>query len=210
MSSSIKSGFRHIRDNDEIIARWISHVISPHVVGVLLTAMVTLRYSQNPAVAFLWLLALMPLLVLPPLGYLWWLVRQGYLTDIYMPNRETRLRPLTVMMIWSLICWLFIRYVQAPAVVEVFVLSAAIMIGLLSLVTLFWKISFHAAAITAAATTMLLVTDSPIWPMMVLIPLVGWSRVRLGRHTPKQVIFGTILGALIAILLSQGILVKVL
>jgi membrane-associated phospholipid phosphatase len=210
MSSSLKSSFRLIRNNDEIIARWISHIISPHIVGVLLTVMVTLRYSPNPTMAFLWLVVLMPLLVLPPLGYLWWLVRQGYLTDIYMPNRETRLRPLTVMMIWSLICWLFIRYVQAPPVVEVFVLSAAIMIGVLSLVTLFWKISFHAAAITAAATTMLLVTDTPVWPMMVLIPLVGWSRVRLGRHTPKQVIFGTILGALIAIVLAQGILVKVL
>jgi membrane-associated phospholipid phosphatase len=210
MSLSIKSSLRILKDNDVVIARWTSHIISPHIVGVILTSMITLRYSQDPSMAFLWLLVLLPVLVLPPLGYVMWLVRQGKLADIYMPDRETRLRPLTVMMVWALICWLFTRHFGAPPVVEVFVLSTAIMIGLLSLVTLFWKISFHAAAITAAAITMLLVSGSSAWPVVVLIPVVGWARVRLGRHTPRQVIFGAVMGAFIALLLAQGILIKVL
>jgi membrane-associated phospholipid phosphatase len=168
-----------------------------------------LEYSSDPLKALLWLFGLMPLLVLPPLGYLLWLVRRGKLADIYMPERETRLRPLTLMMVWLLICWALIRHWEAPTIVEMFVLAATVMIGVLSLVTLFWKISFHGATITAAATATVLVAGSSAWPVMLLVPLVGWARVRLERHTPRQVIFGSLVGALIALILVHGAIFRV-
>jgi membrane-associated phospholipid phosphatase len=207
---SIKNRLKLIKNHDEAIARWISHVVSPHIVGVVITSTMALQYSPEPIKALLWLVGLMPLLVLPPLGYLLWLVRQGKLSDIYMPERETRLRPLTLMMVWLLLCLGLIRYWEAPVVVELFVLAATVMIGVLSLVTLFWKISFHGATITAAATATVLVAGSSAWPVMLLIPLVGWARVRLERHTPRQVIFGSLIGALIALILVHGAIIRVL
>ena len=207
---SIKNSLNLIKNNDEAIARWISHVISPHIVGVVLTSMIALHFSPDPLRVLLWLVGLMPLLVLPPLGYLWWRVHQGTLADIYMPERETRLRPLTLMMIWLLACLSLIRYWEAPPVVELFVLAATVMIGVLSLVTLFWKISFHGATITAAATATMLMAGSSAWPVMLLVPLVGWARVRLERHTPRQVIFGSLVGALIALVLVHGALLRTL
>ena len=205
---SIRNSLNLIRNNDEAIARWISHVISPHIVGVVITSVMALEYSPDPLKALLWLAGLMPLLVLPPLGYLLWLVRRGKLADIYMPKRETRLRPLTLMMIWLLACLGLIRYWEAPAMVELFVLATTIMIGVLSVVTLFWKISFHGATITAAATATVLVAGSSAWPVMLLVPLVGWARVRLERHTPRQVIFGSLVGALIALVLVHGAILR--
>lgn len=206
---SIKNSLHVIKNKDEIIARWISHVVSPHIVGVVITSAMALEYSPDPLKALLWLFGLMPLLVLPPLGYLLWLVRRGKLADIYMPERETRLRPLTLMMVWLLICWGLIRHWQAPSVVEMFVLAATVMIGVLSLVTLFWKISFHGATITAAATATMLIAGFSAWPVMLLVPLVGWARVRLERHTPRQVIFGSLVGALIALILVHGAIFRV-
>jgi membrane-associated phospholipid phosphatase len=206
---SIKNSLNVIKNKDEIIARWISHVVSPHIVGVVITSAMALEYSSDPLKALLWLFGLMPLLVLPPLGYLLWLVRRGKLADIYMPERETRLRPLTLMMVWLLICWALIRHWEAPTIVEMFVLAATVMIGVLSLVTLFWKISFHGATITAAATATVLVAGSSAWPVMLLVPLVGWARVRLERHTPRQVIFGSLVGALIALILVHGAIFRV-
>ncbi|MCK6625852.1 MAG: phosphatase PAP2 family protein [Anaerolineae bacterium] len=206
---SIKNSLKLIKNNDEAIARWISHVVSPHIVGVVITSAMALQYSPDPIGALLWLAGLMPLLVLPPLGYLLWLVRRGKLADIYMPERETRLRPLTLMMVWLLVCLGLIRYWQAPAMVELFVLAATVMIGILSVVTLFWKISFHGATITAAATATVLVAGSSAWPVMLLVPLVGWARVRLERHTPRQVIFGSLVGALIALILVHGVILRI-
>ena len=74
---------------------------------------------------------------------------------------------------------------------------------------LFWKISFHGATITAAATATVLVAGSSAWPVLLLVPLVGWARVRLERHTPRQVIFGTLVGALIALILDHGVILRV-
>ncbi len=210
VSPSISYCLNVIKKNDVAIARWISHVISPHIVGVVLTSVMALKYSPDPVEVLLWLIAVLPVLVFPPLGYLFWLVRRGKLRDIYMPERETRLRPLTFMMVWALTCLLLIRYWEAPPLVEVFILAATVMIGILSLVTLFWKISFHGATITAAATATLLVAGSSAWPVMLLVPLVGWARVRLKRHTPRQVVFGSLIGALIALLIVHGALLRVL
>jgi membrane-associated phospholipid phosphatase len=154
---------------------------------------------------------IVPFLVIPPLVYLLWLVRQGAIEDIYMPNRATRVRPLTVMMGWFFVCLGLIHYWEAPPLVEVLILLISMLVGVLSLVTLFWKISFHGATITAAATTTVMVSSSYyVWPVMLLVPLVGWSRIRLKRHTPRQVIYGSLVGALIALIFVYGLLLRLL
>ena len=207
---SIKRGLKVIKNNDEALARWISHVISPHIVGVVLTSVMAFEYSNKPGEVLLWLALLMPLIVTPPLVYLLWLVHIGKVPDIYMPERETRLWPLTVVMVWLLVCLGLIRYWQAPPMVELFVLATLVLVGVLSLVTLFWKISFHGATITAAATATVMMAGSSAWPVMLLVPLVGWARIRLERHTPRQVIFGSLIGALIALIIAHGMLLRVL
>ncbi len=211
MFSSMKSGLAVIKNNDEAIARWISHLISPHIVGVVITSVASLLYSDNPLEVFQWLALVIPLIVAPPLIYLFWLVHNGAIEDIYMPNRETRVRPLTVLIVWLLVCLGLIRYWAAPPIVESFVITAIVLVGILSLVTLFWKISFHGATISAAATATVMVAGSYYaWPVMLLVPLVGWSRVRLERHTPRQVIYGSLVGALIALIVVHGALLKAL
>ena len=211
MRSTLGQSIQLLRDNDEAIARWVSHVISPHIVGVVLVSIVTLNYSNNPIEVLIWLALIMPLIVLPPLGYLLWLVHTGSLEDIYMPSRETRLRPLTVLMVWFFVCLMLIRYWEATPLVEAFVLATMVLVGVLSLVTLFWKISFHGATITAAVTATMMVAGAYYaWPVMLLVPLVGWSRIRLRRHTPRQVIYGSLIGALIALILVHGLLLRLL
>jgi membrane-associated phospholipid phosphatase len=179
-------------------------------VGVVLTAIIAFQFSHNPLEVFLWLAGVIPLVVVPPLLYLVWLVHIGKLEDIYMPQRSTRIRPLVMLMAWLLFCLFLIRYWQVPSLVEAFVLATTVLIGILSLVTLFWKISFHGATITAAATATVIVIGSWTWPVMLLVPLVGWARIRLERHTPRQVIFGSLVGALLALVLTYGILLKLL
>ena len=206
MLSSIKNSIAVIKDNDEAIARWISHVISPHVVGVVMTALFAFTYSDDPLKTLLWLAVLVPLLVVPPMAYLLWLVHKGTVEDIYMPRRETRMRPLIVMMAWLLICLGLIQYWGAPQIVVTFVIMALLLVGILSVVTLFWKISFHGATISAAATATVIMGGISALPVMLLVPLVGWSRIRLLRHTPRQVIYGSLVGASIALIMVQGIL----
>jgi membrane-associated phospholipid phosphatase len=154
----------------------------------------------------LWLALVLPLLVLPPLIYLFWLVQRGAIEDIYMPRRSARLRLLAMLMVWLVGCLGLIRYWEVPLIVQSFVLATTMLVGILSVVTLFWKISFHGATISAAATVTVIMTGSQAWPVVLLVPLVGWSRVRLKRHTPRQVIYGSLLGALIALMFIHRLL----
>ena len=206
MLSSIKNSVAVIKDNDEAIARWVSHVISPHVVGVIMTALFAFTYSDDPLKTLLWLAVLVPLLVIPPMAYVLWLVHKGTLEDIYMPRRETRMRPLIVMMVWLLLCLGLIQYWGAPQIVITFVIMSLLLVAILSIVTLFWKISFHGATISAAATATVVMAGISALPIMLLVPLVGWSRIRLLRHTPRQVIYGSLVGASIALIMVRGIL----
>lgn len=206
LRTSLSKSAALVKNHDKAIARWISHIISPHIVGVVLIAVMAMQYGDNPLGVLLWLAVVIPLLVVPPLVYLGWLVHTGAIEDIYMPARETRLRPLMVLLLWLVLCLGLLHYWQAPAIVEIFVTVAIFLGAVLGAVTLFWKISFHGAAISAAATTTVMMAGSSAWPVMLLVPLVGWARVRLQRHTIRQVIYGSLVGAIIAFVFVSKLL----
>jgi len=62
-------------------------------------------------------------------------------------------------------------------------------------ITRYWKISTHALGITAPLVVMVYLYGPQPLPFLVLIPIVGWSRIWLRAHTLLQVIAGTCLGA---------------
>jgi membrane-associated phospholipid phosphatase len=115
--------------------------------------------------------------------------------------------PLGVMMVWLLICIVLLHSWGAPRALDLFLMAALFQIGVLSLVTFFWQISFHSATISAAAATAVAIGGTTMWPITItlLVPLVGWSRVRLRRHTFRQVTAGCLVGTIIALLMLIGL-----
>jgi hypothetical protein len=73
----------------------------------------------------------------------------------------------------------------------------------LSIVTLFWKISFHSTAISAAASIGIVTSGITGWSIafILLVPVVGWARVHLRRHTIGQIAAGCFAGISIGLLL---------
>jgi membrane-associated phospholipid phosphatase len=61
-------------------------------------------------------------------------------------------------------------------------------------ITRYWKISTHALGITASLSALVHLYGQQPLPFLVLIPIVGWSRVYLKAHTVLQVVGGTALG----------------
>ncbi|MDM8520911.1 phosphatase PAP2 family protein [Anaerolineales bacterium HSG6] len=193
----------NLKQYDQTIARWVSHIISPHVVGSVMACLLTFLYNDKPFVPFLWLLMSIFVVTVPPIAYILWLVHTGHLQDFYMPQRSKRLRPLIFVIVWLFICLMGLRYLQAPLSIEVVILFVLALTVTMSIITLFWKISFHSASITTAFVTLVIVVGVKAWFALLLIPLVGWSRVRLQRHTPYQVLMGCLVGVLIALLMTQ-------
>ena len=192
-----------LKTQDEVIARWVSNVLSPPVVASFLAVGFVAFVVPDPGLLWRWLALSMPLISLPPLAYVIWLVRRGELADIHMPYRQSRLKPLSVIMSWLLICMLLLNNWGAPPALNLLLAAVLFQVGVLSLVTLFWQISFHSATMSAAAATAVAVGGATVWPITItlLVPLVGWSRVRLRRHTLRQVTVGCLVGTLVVLLM---------
>lgn len=63
-----------------------------------------------------------------------------------------------------------------------------------TLLTMFWKVSFHMIVATLCLFVVSLLNSTPLILLLSLsLPLIGWSRVHLKRHSLKQVIVGFVL-----------------
>jgi membrane-associated phospholipid phosphatase len=90
---------------------------------------------------------------------------------------------------------------RTTAVVPVLV----ILIGF-TLITQFWKISGH--AVSAALMTGVVIARAGVtwWPILLIVPLVGWARVIRKDHTVLQVIAGALYSWISLIVLDNWII----
>jgi membrane-associated phospholipid phosphatase len=178
------------------LATVISMVGSPPVLGIAatgLTASVLSNQGRRADQAWLWAVVSALLAIVAPLAYILWLLRHGRVSDIDLQIREQRARPLVVSVISSGLAWAVLQVGRAPA--ELVALAAALWVqtAIILGITLRWKISMHSSAAAGAGTLVWALTGT-ILPLLVLVPLVAWSRVRLRRHTLGQTVAGAALG----------------
>lgn len=176
------------------LAAGISHVFCPPCVatgGMLLAAVA----QPSPkgwfcAGTYVFLAVFLPVLML------FWFVGQGQVSDLDVTRREERHRPFIVAVCGAAAAWGGLYVMAAPSLLVQFAAAHTIVIGTVLGVTLYWKISVHAAGAAGVAT---LVTALVGVPAVVFLPvlLVAWSRLYLRRHTLSQVVAGGLLGAVV-------------
>jgi membrane-associated phospholipid phosphatase len=179
------------------VARLLSELFSPPPILVVVVLIVAWDSSPTPAVAVVWgSIAALFATVLPYALILHW-VRQGRLSDKHISVREQRIRFGVVAMTFTLIGLAVLAAFDAPA--EMVALMGSIAIGMVCgwLITLWWKISAHAAIAAGAATVLVLVFGTALLAAWPLVAVIVWSRVQVGDHTLAQVLAGVALGIVI-------------
>jgi membrane-associated phospholipid phosphatase len=179
------------------VARLVGELLSPPPILAVLALVVAWDSSPTAAMAILWGgIAAVSASVLPYALILRG-VRRGRLSDRNISLREQRIR-FGVVAITSILTGLAVLVVfDAPA--EMVALQASIAVGVACgwVITLWWKISVHAAIAAGAATVLLLVFGPALLVVWPLVALIGWSRVQVGDHTPAQVLAGVTLGIVV-------------
>lgn len=84
-----------------------------------------------------------------------------------------------------LIAWVF----GNASLAGLFIFYELWLLGFL-LISLVWKISGHAGGIALATGLVILWFGWAWWPVLLLIPLMGWARVATKDHTVAQVVAG--------------------
>jgi membrane-associated phospholipid phosphatase len=179
------------------VARLVGELLSPPPILAVLALVVAWDSSPTPAMAILWGgIAAVSASVLPYALILRG-VRRGRLSDKNISLREQRIR-FAVVAITSILTGLAVLAAfDAPA--EMVALQASIAVGVACgwVITIWWKISVHAAIAAGAATVLLLVFGLALLVVWPLVALIAWSRVQVGDHTPAQVLAGIALGIVV-------------
>lgn len=179
-------------------ARIVSDVVSPPVVWAILVVPVAIHYSETTMGAIFWAILYGIFICLLPIAYVAYNVWRGNISDLHMKNRKERIRPLLVSILCTAIVWWLLRVLGAPKAFPLLALLSLIQITVIAVITLGWQISMHTMSIAGAvvAIGMIFSIGAGLW-MTPLVPLVAAARLNLKRHTPAQVIAGTVIGALL-------------
>jgi membrane-associated phospholipid phosphatase len=179
------------------VARFVSQRLSPPPIIVVLALTVAWASSPTPAMAVLWGgIAALAASVLPYALILRG-VRRGRLSNTNLSLRQERIRIGVVALASILLALAVLAALGAPA--EMVALLASIAAGVACgwVITLWWKISVHAAIAAGAATVLLLVFGPALLAAWLLVAVIAWSRVQVGDHTPAQVLVGAALGIVV-------------
>ena len=175
------------------VARWVSRLASPPLLAVICAALTAARSATYGAWG--WAGFLVGFTILLPTLFIVWLLRHGKITDFDVYVRKQRFWPYVVSLSCGALTWIVMSVGGAPQMFLV-LSGAAVGQGLtLFLINTRWKISAHAAGTASFAVLSWQLLGSGGLPLLLIIPLVAWSRLRLHRHTFGQVVAGSALGA---------------
>jgi membrane-associated phospholipid phosphatase len=179
----------------EPVARLISEVGSPP--GLSLLAVVLVVQAAGPAAAWRWASLHLLLTILLPMAYLIWLVRRGRVTDLHLPRRRERYRPLGFALVTGALSAAALIQGSAPHLLVLLALLQLAQVVIFLAFTLRWKVSAHCAA-ASGLTILAVFLWGPAGVLLgVCVPLIAWSRVYLSRHTLHQTVAGTLIGTVL-------------
>jgi membrane-associated phospholipid phosphatase len=172
------------------LLRYLSHLVSAPVIAAPI--FVSLARLENARI-FYTIVSVLSASVVPIVGILYFARLEG--VDYDIPERGARARPFVFAIASYLAGFLLLVSSGAPLLMSGLMLAYSINTSVMFLVTLFWKISVHAAGVTGPLT-FLVFRLGFLWGLLYLLVLpVGLLRLRLGQHTVLQLFAGAILSA---------------
>ena len=193
------------RDKGLIIAaRVLSSLFTPFylpLVGILL--LFTFSYMSKVNIQFKLLVVAIVYLftILLPTFFIWLYRRYHGWTLLQLSRRHRRLVPYIISIVSYLVCfWIMDQRFIFHFIITI-VLAALIIQAVGIIVTLWWKISMHTAAIGGVAGALMAFAElfrfNPVWWLcliFLLSGLLGTARIILRQHSLAQVLVGFFIG----------------
>lgn len=195
------------------IANAVSYILNPLVLPPVAFALLEAHFGAPGLEVLSTFVITTVFFCLVPLFYILGLVRRGRAESLEVRQRDRRLGPFLVSLVsYAIGATLLGLTVDGPARPLILAFAAIYPVNTvaLMLINLHWKISLHMAGL-AAFVGVLLFAALTVWrdlpadieaaltlatvaPLVLLLPLLMWARVRVGAHTPGQVIAGAAFG----------------
>ncbi|MFC1955716.1 hypothetical protein ACFLWZ_04200 [Chloroflexota bacterium] len=179
------------------IAKLTSTALNPFLVSLAVIILLSFRSTSSILDALKWVLISLGLSTLPVFIVIVFLVHKDKLESISIKVREQRNKIYLLSSICALGSCAVLYYLAAPLVLVATLAAGLLSVVIFMSVNFWWKISIHSAFV-AGLVTILIAMYGYIWAVtIVLLPLIGWSRIELEHHSPAQVVSGALLSAFV-------------
>lgn len=183
-------------DKEKLAAK-VSDIFNPLYISFVFFLIVSLYVSSSLLeAAKYWLVTGFFFCVLP-LGDVLLRIRKGITKDIHIDERKDRIIPFLITLTSSIAGLLTVSFLDFPKEIQAVSWAIVLTGAIITAITLFWKISLHAAGISAIVTALIVFLGSPAVIMVLFIPVVFWARLTLRKHNIWQLLAGSGLSVLI-------------
>ncbi|MBP6882536.1 MAG: phosphatase PAP2 family protein [Candidatus Levybacteria bacterium] len=183
-----------------LLARIISLIFNPVFLLIPTPYLLVLRSTGDASQAMTWTLISMFFVML--IGICLGIgVRKGYFTDFDVSRREERPLLFLFVMLVGALYFVSLLYLDAPVVLFILLACIFASVLLLSFINTKIKASIHVATISAFVITLGLLYGPKYLFLILIVPIVAWSRVKIKRHTVREIIAGASLGISLTVIL---------
>jgi hypothetical protein len=181
------------------LARPITEVFAPVVWAATMPMIIAVHAGTSVRNGLAWGVLAAVFSSVIPYGVIWLGVRRGRLTDRHIGRREQRRTPLLLGLTSVLVGLAVLVMLGAPRrLVAMVVVMFVVGLGA-TVVNQFWKLSVHTAVSAGSVAVLVMVFGPALLAGVIVVALIGWSRVVLRDHTTAQVMAGTATGAVLAV-----------
>ncbi|MCH2218576.1 MAG: hypothetical protein MK076_11005 [Flavobacteriales bacterium] len=164
-------------------------------------------YSPS-AYLWLWIVVLVTTFVIPAISMTFLKLTKN-IPDFKLYDRKDRVLPFVfITFFYGVTSYMFLFKMNMGLQVGVMMISTTLLIGLLTVITFTYKISIHSAGIWGAvgilmAHSMISTEHELVVPLVLAVVAAGVvnaARLFLNAHSPKQVLYGSLLGFMVCYL----------
>jgi len=189
---------KRIKRIQQIIGIVVSQVVNtPFIAGAALTVLLFSTRPDVPQRILGWGVSLVFLTIVPALSLLFYIPRRN--EPWASTEKRQRVMSFVFMAVSYPIGFAALRALHAPAIFEAVMLTYVVVVLSLILVNLFFKASGHAAGVAGPVSALIYLYGLIAAPLVALIPLTMWARVKARGHTLSQTIVGSLLSAAVTV-----------
>lgn len=180
------------------LAQLISIIFEPFTVSFVALVLVTFQLPLDSEARLSWFLIAVLFGGLPPALVYLYERKTGKIRDWFITNRVERRDVQLAWFAGSGLFFLVALFFEAPRLLLALSLTLVWLSLLITIISVYWKVSVHMVGVTIFVMIMLLVYSANALWLILLLPVVAWARVRLGHHTLSQVTAATIMTIIVS------------
>ena len=196
---------QNLRRAYHIVGIVVSQIVNvPFVAGAALTVLLFSLRPDVPQRLVGWGISMLFLTVIPALSLLFYIPRREAMSRRLEPWSSTEKRQRVMSFVFMAVSYpigfVVLKLIQAPTIFEAIMLTYVFVVLALILVNLFFKASGHAAGVAGPVSALIYFYGLIATPLIALIPLTMWARVRAKGHTLSQTVIGALLSAAVTVI----------